>query len=113
MYLTIFKSLADVIAQYEAPADALDGATVHLAWYGYGSYEGSSFVLYEKDGKLFEVNGNHCSGYGLEGQWEPEQTTWEALKVRRLDGSFKGAWEAREVLAKLINEHLPSAEAVN
>lgn len=60
----------------------LDGATVLLASYGTPSYEGYAFVLFEKDGKLFEVNGSHCSCYGLEGQWEPEETTKEALMAR-------------------------------
>jgi hypothetical protein len=45
-------------------------------------YSGSAFVLFERDGKLYEVHGSHCSCYGLEGQWEPEETTWEALAMR-------------------------------
>lgn len=55
---------------------------VLLASYGNANYEGGAFVLFEKDGKLFEVNGGHCSCYGLEGQWEPEETTAEALQHR-------------------------------
>jgi len=50
-----------------------------FASYGGGSYEGDAFVLFRKDGKLFEVNGSHCSCYGLEGQWGPEETSIEAL----------------------------------
>jgi hypothetical protein len=38
-------------------------------------------VIFEKDGKLWEVNGSHCSCYGLEGQWQPEETTWEAIAI--------------------------------
>ena len=41
-----------------------------FASYGQGGYEGDAWVLFEEDGKLFEVNGGHCSCYGLEGQWE-------------------------------------------
>lgn len=47
------------------------------------SYEGSAFVLFEKGGKLYEVNGSHCSCYGLEDQWEPTETTWKALAMRK------------------------------
>jgi hypothetical protein len=54
-----------------------------IAEYTYESYEGSVFVLFERDGQLYEVNGSHCSCNGIEGQWSPEATTWEALYMRR------------------------------
>lgn len=66
----------------------LDGANVLLASYGTPSYEGYAFVLFERAGKLYEVNGSHCSCYGLEGQWEPEETTAEALRHRLENGEL-------------------------
>lgn len=78
----LFERDQDIIDQFSAPADALTGATVHLARYQYEDYSGSAIVIFEKDGKLFEVNGGHCSCYGLEGQWEPEETSWQAIKMR-------------------------------
>lgn len=104
MYLENFKSNADIIGQFEAPADALDGAEVLLAWYGDGSYCGSSFVLFRKDGKLYEVNGSHCSCYGLEGQWEPEETTVEALRMRDLDSYCDGGAEATVRLKDIVKQ---------
>lgn len=62
--------------------EELRGIEVLLASYTYEDYEGSAFVLFRKNGKLFEVNGGHCSCYGLEGQWEPEETSVESLKHR-------------------------------
>ena len=59
-----------------------------IAIYELPAYEGYAFVLFEKDGQLFEVNGSHCSCYGLEGQWEPEETTLEALKYRIENGTL-------------------------
>lgn len=53
-----------------------------FAYYSVESYSGDTFVLFEQDGKLYEVTGSHCSCYGLEGQWEPEETTIEALAHR-------------------------------
>ncbi len=53
------------------------------ASYEQGGYEGWSFVLFKRAGKLYEVNGSHCSCFGLEGQWTPEETTWEALAIRQ------------------------------
>jgi hypothetical protein len=53
-----------------------------FASYGGGRYDGDAFVLFMRDGHLFEVSGSHCSCFGLEGQWGPEATTWEALAMR-------------------------------
>src|SRR3569833_1297734 len=66
----------------------LENSNVLFAWYGDGSYCGSAFVLFEKEGKLYEVNGDHCSCYGLEGQWAPEETSWEAVAMRFLSQSY-------------------------
>lgn len=106
MYLTNFEKTEDIIYEYGAPEDALTGAIIHLAWYGYGSYCGDSLVIFEKDGKLYEVNGSHCSCHGLEGQWQPEETSWAALNMRDISSSSKGSSEAQEVLTKLVKEHL-------
>jgi len=59
-----------------------------FASYGEANYSGDAFVLFEREGKLFEVNGSHCSCYGLEGQFEPEETTIEAIKYRLIEGTL-------------------------
>lgn len=110
-FIQEFKNAEDVIGAYEAPADALDGATIHLAWYGYGDYCGSSLVVFEKDGQLFEVNGSHCSCYGLEDQWSPEETSWAALAMRDISGGCDGSAAAREALQKLVAAHTIASEA--
>lgn len=65
-----------------------EGINILFASYSYANYSGDAFVLFEKEGKLFEVNGGHCSCYGLEGQFEPEETTLEALRHRLVDGKM-------------------------
>jgi hypothetical protein len=57
----------------------LEGVEVLFADYTYEDYEGDAYVLFRKDSKLFEVYGSHCSCYGLEDQWEPEETDIETL----------------------------------
>jgi hypothetical protein len=63
----------------EAKEPFPEGIEVLFAFYGSYSYEGAAFVLFRKDGTLYEVNGSHCSCYGLEGMWEPEETTVASL----------------------------------
>ena len=59
-----------------------EGINVLFASYGTDSYSGDAFVLFEREGNLFEVNGGHCSCYGLEGQFEPEPTTIDSIAHR-------------------------------
>jgi len=65
-----------------------ENVNILFASYGNDNYEGEAFVLFEKQGKLYEVNARHCSCYGLEGQFEPEETTIEALSFRLVNGSM-------------------------
>lgn len=67
------------------------GCEILLASYGTPAYEGYAFVLFRRDGKLWEVDGSHCSCYELEGQWDPEQTTVEALRYRIKEGQLGAA----------------------
>ena len=83
-----FNSIEDIMESFEINCTDLDGVKIIFAWYGCGCYDGSTFVLFEKDKKLYEVNGWHHSGFNLSGQWEPEETTKEALFARIKDGSL-------------------------
>ena len=71
----------DAIKRYE-------DINVLFASYGEDNYSGDAFVLFERDGKLFEVNGSHCSCYGLEGQFEPEETNLEYFEKVLTTGTF-------------------------
>lgn len=65
-----------------------EGINILFASYGCADYSCNAFVLFERDGKLFEVNGGHCSCYGLEGQFDAEETTLEALEHRLVKGTM-------------------------
>lgn len=43
------------------------------AVYSTPAYEGCANIVYRQNGKWFHASGSHCSCYGLEGQWEPEE----------------------------------------
>lgn len=78
-----------MIEDFKLLEGTLEGVTILFAAYTYESYSGDAFVLCVKDGKLYEVNGGHCSCYGLEEQWELEETTPEAIR-QRLDNKNYG-----------------------
>jgi hypothetical protein len=76
-----------------------DSINIIVAAYTYQDYSGSAFVAYEQGGVVYEVNGSHCSCYGLEGQWEPEPVVWKELLARKhyvgyglnIDGDIRAA----------------------
>lgn len=79
-----------------------DDPGVLLASYGYQNYSGDAYVLYQQDDKLFEVSGGHCSCYGLENQWEPEETTYESLLHRYTHGTLgKDQWSGNQFYDEL------------
>jgi len=82
-YFDLFKGINDVIENFcGSSAEDLNEAVVIAAIYTQEGYEGSAMVVYRKNGKLYEVNGSHCSCNGLENQWSPEETSYEALYDR-------------------------------
>ena len=58
----------------------------------------------EKNGQLYEVNGGHCSCYGLEDQWHPEETNLEAIKFR-LDESEYSFDHCRSGLKEYLEQY--------
>jgi len=97
----------------EEPDDFPTDDEIVVAWYDYAYYEGRAFVLFRRDGKLFEVNAWHCSCYEVEGQWEPEETSVAALKMRKPAAfpfcvEYKGLYEEFvELLDSLTEERTP------
>jgi hypothetical protein len=88
LFEDFFSSIIENKDKLDQKLKEWQGINILFASYGYGSYEGEAFVLLEKEGKLFEVNAGHCSCYGLEGQFKPEETTLEALKYRLINGKL-------------------------
>ena len=88
-YVGDFDCKQDVISAFEVKDDDMCDVFILLAWYGNECYDGSAFVLFERNGHLYEVNGGHCSCYGLEDQWDPEETTAEAI-LHRIEAGHLG-----------------------
>lgn len=74
IYYEHFESVSDICTQFCIPESSLDGAEIIYACYDCPPYEGDAHVIFVKDGVLYEAHGAHCSCYGLEDQWSPEET---------------------------------------
>lgn len=94
-----FHTVEDITEAFHISPDALKGAPILFASYLKEYYDGSAFVLFEWDGKLYEVNGSHCSCDGLEDQWEPEETSVAAVRMRPYSG------EVRERLHEVLDRY--------
>lgn len=83
--------------KYEAAINSEEyKGNILLASYETGNWEGEAFVLLEKEGKLYEINASHCSCYGLEDQWSPEETTVDELNFRLTKGTFgRSDWNGK------------------
>lgn len=98
IYLDLFiKGKESVLYEFSADDIALDDSHVLYAYYSYEEYSGSAYVLFIKDDKIYEVSGGHCSCYGLEGQFEPEEVPIEVL-YHRLENKLYNYYHLEEVL---------------
>ena len=93
---------SDYNRKIEVPEDFPTDDEILYACYEAADYEGHALVIYEKDGKLYEVNGGHCSCYGLEDQWSPEETSWAALKMRRWNGYDGSTDELKALIERSV-----------
>jgi hypothetical protein len=83
-YFGSFDDFEDMMRTYHVDPKELKlkDKNILLACYDTPPYEGYAFVLLKRGKKLYEVHGSHCSCDGLEGQWQEEETSWEAIDMR-------------------------------
>lgn len=108
--------------KYDSPNDKevqeakimLEQYEILIAYESVGSWgcDSSSFFLLKnkETGKLFEINGSHCSCFGFEGQLELEETNLEALKFRVKNGKnvfYCGGYDENETgNQKIVNNFI-------
>lgn len=101
MYYGAFENWNDVLGQFEVEASEVPNAVPLFASYDNGGYEGAATVVYIDDGKFWLVTGSHCSCYGLEGMWEPEDMPYEALVHLAQEGDYSFSAYQKEFIATL------------
>lgn len=92
-----FNCKKDIERDFQLSEGSLDDVEILIAAYDTFGYDGYAFVLYQSGGGMYEVYGSHCSCYGLEGQFEPEETSIDALK-KYLEGDFQWKNELSQFL---------------
>lgn len=88
-----------LIEEYTACPESLKGLKILIAYESVGSWgcDSSSYFLFKKDNKYFEVFGSHCSCYGFENQFDLEETTVDALKIMAKKGFYHtGGYDSNE-----------------
>ena len=114
-YFGMFENITDVRKEFHvADGMILPTDEVLFAAYLEGSYSAWARVLFVRGGQLYEVDGSHCSDcYGLEGQWDPQEVSWDQLAMRPPfnDGEFydDDSDAATNEWNRLIRSHVPRA----
>lgn len=81
----------------------IEGCEFFFAEYDLEQYSGSAYILFKKDGRLYEVEACHCSCNELEGQWDPLRIDWDYLAYRiSCNPSFYSDREKTKILIDLI-----------
>lgn len=92
MYFGLFEKEEDVCKEFAI--GSVDGAIIFAA-YEYEDYSGQADVIFYKNGKFYHVSGSHCSCYGLEELWSPEEMPVDALRHIITKGTlFRGHHES-------------------
>ena len=119
-YLGGFSEWSDVVREFSPYPDSWnngDGDVVDIpepyfisAIYENEGYEGSAYVVYFTNGNFYTVSGGHCSCYGLEGQWHPEEYSPKTFKqmVNRMPDKYY-SWEDTPNNRKIMCQRVYSA----
>jgi hypothetical protein len=93
MFYGSFNNWEDVLGHFEvSDTERFRDVCPLFATYDCEAYEGSASVLFIEKGKIWAVFGSHCSCYGLEGQWDPEDMPLSAIQhiLEKGDYQFSG-----------------------
>lgn len=100
VYQGSFGSWSDVCREFQELVDLPD--EVLLAVYDTPAYEGYATVIYRQGDRYYWVSGSHCSCYGLEDQWSPEQYSAEQLVEALLRGDHFFWYENSDALRDAV-----------
>lgn len=107
IWVELFQSWQDIchgFLGWDSKESLPHPTEIIFAGYSYEGYEGDALVIFRKGRKYYVVNGSHCSCYGLENQWDPEEYASKSIlrKVLEMRGDYGLFGQNREqILQKL------------
>ena len=111
IYKDDFENWKEVLEQFDATKLVTGKELPLFAVYANEGYDGSAFVLYIENNKLFSVYGGHCSCFGLEDQWEPEEIDW-SIAVQFLEQTWY-CQDYKDIVIPLVTELVKSEDRAN
>ena len=87
---------------------ALADIELLLASYKQGDDSGYGFIFFRLNQQFFEVNVSHDSECNLQGQWEPEDTSIEALLFRLHRGNLGSSRASENIFDEALKTLLKS-----
>lgn len=104
IYLNQFENEESMLKEFGIDKSVLDGYKVLLASYGKEYYDGYAFVLLKRKQtkELVTVYASHCSCYGLEGQFELEESSLELLNKLYAEDHYYAFRECRKELGEIL-----------
>ena len=106
-----------LISEYGATEKDLQDLEILVAYESVGSWgcDSSSFFLFRNriDGKIYENHGSHCSCYGFEDQYKPEETNIKALQFRANEGYIfsEGGYDSGEGNHSKVSEYIKNLDS--
>ena len=107
--LEVKGHIAGTFSEYGRPNIELpDDMEILIAYESVGSWgcDSSNWFLFRSQGKLWENHGSHCSCYGFENQWGPEETSLEYLQSNKFGLSLGGYDSDRDGNKELIHNYI-------
>jgi len=100
VFVENFSCVEDVFNGFVTSEEQEQGVEILYAAYHRPDWEGYATVYFYNaiSGKYYEVHGSHCSCYGLEGQWVPEELSLEGLQYILDNGNSHEYDDFREIL---------------
>lgn len=112
MYYGNWACWNDVAGDFNIDPKLEKSIVVLYAEYNAPDYEGYATVVFVENGKFYFVGGSHCSCFGLEGQWEPDETPLKVLLHMATEGQFGTGLEgALRTVQDLGLDQIPPEEA--
>lgn len=101
-----YYTISDVLEIFDEPVEQGKDWELVFAVYDSGNWEGSASVIFydRKTKKYYEASGSHCSCYGLENQFAPEELVPKEFENRIENGSFAGRAELQSEYKKWLDK---------